>query len=122
MRYLGSQRGESRAGCLLWVLVLLAGGLLAAKVVPVKIATHQLKDFIEDIAERHPRWKQNYALDKIYRRARELELPLKKKEIKIKKNSRQMKVDIIIKVPIDLYFTDFVWKEEIHVDREIFII
>ena len=122
MSYLRSERGESRAGCLLWILVLLAGGLFASKVIPAKIATHQLKDFIEEIAERHPRWKQNYALDKIYRRSKELNLPIKKKEIKIKKNTRQMKVDIIIKVPVDLYFTEFTWTEEIHVDREIFII
>lgn len=121
MSYFGSQRGESRAGCLLWVLVLLAGILFSSKIIPIKIATHQLKDRVEDIAERHPRWKQNKVHENIYRRAKELELPIKKKDIKVKKNNQNMIVDITIKTPIDFYFTEFVWTEEIHIDRDIFL-
>lgn len=121
-RLLLSERGESRAGCLLWTLVLAAGILVSVRVVPVKIATIELQNKMEDAAQLMPRGTPRNFQDFIVQRAAELNLPITKKQVKVKKSTSRVVMDVSFTVPLDFIFTTYNWDISLHVDRDIFII
>ncbi len=121
MRRFG-QRGEGRIGCIFWVLVMAVGVLLALRVVPVKIATSQLKDHMEELAQLKPRGDQNFFASEIYNRARELDLPIDKKRIKVDKGPNRVIMDVELTVPLDFFVYTYNWEIKIHLDRDIFLI
>jgi len=120
MRRLGSQSGEGRAGCLLWVLVLLSGILVASRVIPVTIAKAELKDYIVDISQRHPRWTARRISKKLVDRAEELDLPLHKKNVKVRKTADRMVVELSFVTPLDFYVYTWNWNHHIEEARDIF--
>lgn len=121
MSYLRRQAGEGKLGFLFWMLVL--GMLLLAgfRVIPVKIATAQLKDHMEELAQLSPRGDSRYFSREIYNRARELDLPVEKKNIKVDKRPNRVIMDVDMKVPVDLLVTTYDWQIKIHVDRDLFL-
>ena len=117
----GTQRGEGTAGCLFWILILIVVGMVSAKVIPVKIAKMQLKDHMNEIAQRH-QWKNSDWFERsIYRRARDLDLDVKRNQIKVRKSDRRVRMDVEFRVPLDFGFYTYVWDVHISLDRDIFL-
>ncbi len=50
MKTVGSQRGESKIGCLFWAVAALLFAMVAVKVVPIKIASMKLEDHMHELA------------------------------------------------------------------------
>ncbi len=121
-KWLSSERGESRLGCVIWTIVLAAGILISVRVIPIKIATIELKDKMEDAAQLMPRGTVRQYQTFILQRAQELNLPVTKKEIKVKKYPNRVVMDVSFTVPLDLLITTYNWDISLHVDRDIFII
>ncbi len=121
-RRLLSERGESKAGCLIWTVVLAAGILISVRVIPIKIATIELKDKMEDAAQLMPRGTVKQYQTFIVQRAQELNLPVTKKEVKVKKYPNRVVMDVSFTVPLDLIVTTYNWDISLHVDRDIFLI
>lgn len=122
MRGFKYQRGEGRAGCIFWTLVLAAGIFVAAKIIPVKIATAELKDKMEEAAQLMPRGREKEFVDFIVANAVERDLPVTRKDVKVKKSNQRVTMDVSFTVPIDLIVTTYDWDIDLHVDRDIFII
>ncbi len=120
MRWLRSESGEGRAGCLMWILILVAGILVASRVIPVTIAKAKLKDYIVEISQVHSGWTARRITDKVYGRAVELKLPLEKKNIKVSKNSNRMIVNLNFVTPLDFYIYTFDWEHKIEEERDIY--
>ena len=121
-RIRNAQRGEGRLGCFFWLLLLGIGVLIAARVVPVKIAVAQLKDHMEDLAERHARGTSDQFQRSILQRAKELDLPVEPKHIVVKKSKKRAIMDVEFVVPLDFLVMTYEYEVKIHVDRDIFII
>ena len=51
MRHELRQRGEGRAGCIFWLAVLVVIALIGLKAVPVKYASAQLFDYMDEQAK-----------------------------------------------------------------------
>lgn len=115
------QRGEGRAGCVFWALLVVVAIFAGFKIVPVKIATAQLKDHMEELAQLSPRGTDRYFSSEIYTRARDLDLPVDKKRIKIDKRPNRVIMDVDITVPMDFIVTTYNWEIKIHVDRDLFL-
>ena len=121
MLRIGSQRGEGRAGCLFWVLLLLVGVMVGSKVIPIKIATMQLEDHMKDLARTAPRKPQRFFEKEIGNRARELDLQIPKDNIQVKKFENRVIMDVEFVVPLDFYVYEHQWNIKLYHDIDIFI-
>ena len=115
------QSGEGRLGCIFWIVLLVIGGFIASRMVPIKIATAELKDHMEELAATRPRGTSEDFRNSIYKRAQELKLPLQQKEISVQKDQNRAVMDVVFVVPVDLVVYTYPWKFNLHVDRPIFI-
>jgi hypothetical protein len=116
------QRGEGKAGCVFWILLLVAGVVVGLKIIPIEIAKGQLKDHIAELAQFQPHRTADFYQTAIFGRAQELGLPIEKKAIKVNKGPERIIVDIDVRVPVDLIVTTIQYRVRIFIDRDIFII
>ena len=121
MRRFGSQRGEGRIGCLFWILVLAIIALVAFRVIPIKIATMQLEDHIDDLVVAHPRKSQGFFEKEIRVRAEQLDLKIPKDQIKVRKTDERIIVDIRFTKTLDFIAFQHDWNIVIYEDLDIFI-
>lgn len=115
------QKGEGKAGCIFWLLLLGIGVFTAWQMVPPKIADMQLKDYVEELAQLEPRKSGEWFEQAILNRAKDLEIPLKKNDLKVDKTLRRVKVEMTYIVPIDFIVTTYKWKFEHKLERDIFL-
>ena len=114
-------RGEGKLGCIMWSAILLVVSFLALKVVPVQVAKMQLADFAEEMALTQPRQSVRDFERRILERADELDLPVEKRDIQIKKNNKRIIIDIEFTVVLDLVIMEYPWNTSIYLDRDIFL-
>lgn len=115
------QRGEGKAGCIFWALVFGVGGLIAFRMVPLKIADMQLRDHMDELAKLYPRKDGKWFTDSIHKRAKELRLPLKRKDIKVEKTKRRVRMQVKYTVPLDFLVYEKDWEMSHDMERDIFI-
>lgn len=117
----GRQAGEGRAGCVFWTLVALLFGLFAAEVVPIKMASMKLEDFMKELAMTQPRRPKEFFESEIFNKARSLDLEIPRKQIRVKKYTERVVMDVEFSVPVEVLTLSFDWDVKIHVDRDIFL-
>jgi len=115
------QRGEGKAGCIFWILVLGIGVFTAWQMVPPKIADMQLKDYVEELAQLEPRKSRDWFETAILNRAKDLDIPLKKQDLKVDKTLQRVKVEMSYVVEVDFIVTTYKWKFEHKLERDIFL-
>lgn len=122
MRRLRSQSGEGKAGCIFWILVLLVAVLAATRIVPVKISTMQLEDFMKELPMHYPTKQQSFYEREIANRAEQLRLNIPKEKIQVKKYSERLVMDVKFTVPLDFIIFEYGWNIQIYQDLDIFLI
>lgn len=115
------QRGEGKVGCVFWLLLMAIGVYTGWQMIPPKIADMQLKDYVEELAQLEPRRSGEWYQNAIMNRAKDLEIPLTKKGLKVDKTLRRVRVEIEYVVPINFIVTTYEWKFEHKLDRDIFL-
>ncbi len=115
------QAGDGKLGCILWSLVLIAGGLVAWKAVPVKIATSELYDYMVEQAK----WAGNTPSDvlqkRIVNKANELELSVDPKFVTVEKGGDKIRMNATFTVPLEFPGYTYEWDFDLQVERPIFI-
>ncbi len=114
--------GSGKLGCILWMLVLLAVVGIAAKLIPIKIRSAELYDFMEEQAMFAGRTKPEELKKRILRRAEELDLPLEKKNLIVERRAGRVRMRATYTVPIELPGYTFEWPFEHILDRPVFIV
>lgn len=114
-------RGEGNSGCIFYVLLALVVGFLAIKIVPHQVAKLQLKDYMKELAMTAPRQPARWFEQRIKDRCEDLRIPIDAKQIKVKKTQKRIVMDVSYTVMLDLVVTDYAMREEIHLDRDIFL-
>lgn len=122
MRGRNMQSGEGRLGCIFWIVILAIAAMIAMKVVPLKIATAELKDHMEELATTRPQGTGEGFTKSIYQRALDLKLPVAEKNISVQKNDQRVIMDVNFTIPVDLLVYTYEWKVNLHLDRPIFIV
>ena len=98
----GLRTGEGNVGCILWVLVLAIIGLICFKVIPVKIANAELLDYIETTSQHASKKETGEILRKRFlKKAAELELPVEKDDISVKKTNDAVRVELNYTIPLE---------------------
>ena len=84
---------------------------LGVKILPVRIAAYEFRDVLREEA-RYGAVRNNDATvaERILQRAVELEIPLEKKNLQVKRTQSQMIISARYEQPIDLKVTQYVYK------------
>ncbi|HLX09004.1 MAG TPA: hypothetical protein VKY89_14210 [Thermoanaerobaculia bacterium] len=118
------ERGEGNLGCILWAAALGLAVLIAVKMVPVKIASSQLYDFMEQQAQVAAAASPEAIAKSILDKARELDLPLAKEDLTVN-TARIMipkiKMRAVFTVPVDFPGYTYLWHFDHQVNRDIYI-
>jgi len=116
------QRGDVPVGCLVGGAVLLIVILVAIKVAPVVVNVGELDNKISVLADRANRREYNdrRILTEILQKAESLDLPVTKKNVKIKRTSSRIKITVIYDLPIEFPGYTFMWHKEHFQDRPLF--
>ena len=122
MRHREGQRGQARIGTIIWLLLFVAMVIVSKEMIPIKIKTAQLEDFMIDLAKFSTRETEDRLTRRIMDKAVELELPLRKEDVSVKKQSGRVRMKAAYAVTLEVPFYTYVWRFNHEVDRPIFII
>ena len=115
------EAGTGRVGCAIWLGLLAITIIVAAKVVPVKIKTSSFYDAMQEQAQ-FGSIKGDAAIQaELFRKAQELQLPLKKEDIKVRRDMSYVYVEVHYVMPIDFpIYGTYIWHEDDVVNRPLF--
>ncbi len=110
-----NERGEGRFGTMVGLLVLAITIYLGFKVVPVMIRSYEFRDYLEEQARFAAlRSDDDEVRDRVLRKARELELPVNGRDIRVNRGSNRFDINVKYTVPIKtpVYTYDWVFDEK----------
>ncbi len=93
MRRTRGIRGGANVGCIIWLVILGFVGYVLYKVVPVKIASSEFFDTMQEQASFGSIKDPKFIEYEILKKAEELQLPIKKDNLKITKTDETIKVE-----------------------------
>lgn len=116
------QRGESKLGCIVALIVFAAAVWVAIQTFPVVINAGELQSEIEAQAERAglPRHTNTHIRDRIVNKAEELHLPVTPDMVKIERRRRDITIHLEYTVELDYGFYTYRWHKVHDVMRETF--
>jgi hypothetical protein len=116
-----AEAGDSKIGCILWSLLLAIGVLAGVKMIPVKVKTSELYDFMVEQAK----WSANASEETVSRRivekGRELDLPFDQRQVKVEKLNDRIRMQVGFTVPIEFPGYTYDWVFDLRVERPIYI-
>jgi len=121
MKRLGAQSGEGRIGCIIWFALLGVGILIGSKMIPVKIATSELYDFMDEQAKWAATTPPEVLKNRIFQKARENDLPLDPKNLSVERYGDSIKMRAAFTVPVEFPGYVYYWDFDFQVNRAIFI-
>jgi hypothetical protein len=101
---LRSQRGGGTIKAILWTVVLVYGAFVAYKILPAYVAEYQLADKMQEQARFSVvnRYSEEQIRDNIYKVVKDLEIPVKREEIKIFSSQEVVRISMDYIIPVDL--------------------
>lgn len=122
MDRLQNHPGQGKVGCVLWLLVLLGFVAVCYKVIPVKIRSAELYDFMEEQAMFAGTTREEVLKKRILDRAKDLDLPVKAKDIKIERRGGRIRMRCTYTVPLEFPGYTYLWNFEHIIDRPVFVV
>jgi hypothetical protein len=119
-----SVRGGANLGCIVWLVILGFVGYVLWKVVPVKIASSEFFDVMQEQAAFGSIKDPKFIEFEILRRAGELQIPVTKDNLKITKARESITVEAHYEITIDFFngAYKYVWKFDPVVQRPLFAV
>ena len=103
-RRLRSQSGKGTLKAIVWTILLAYGAYAAYKIIPAYVAEYQLSDKMSEQARFAVvnRYSEDQVRDNIFKVAQDLEIPVKREEIKVVASSSVVRISTDYTVPVDL--------------------
>jgi hypothetical protein len=121
MSRINRERGEGRFGTLFAIVVLVVMVYLGFKFVPVMINSYTFKDFIEEEARfASVRRDDEEIKTRIYKKARELDLPITEEMILTERTSARFDIAVSYTVPIVTPVFTYQYKRDEKVSSPLF--
>jgi len=106
-----NEKGEGRIGLMITLIIVAVSIFLGVKVIPVRIAAYEFRDVLREEARYGAvRNSDDLVTKRILEKAAELEIPLKKQDLKVSRTPGQMVITASYEQPIDLKVTTYVYK------------
>lgn len=123
MRRRIAERGEGNLGCILWLLVLGLAVMISVKAIPVKIASAEMYDYMDELARSAGVNTTAENVKKaILQRAADLKLPLDKDKVTVVRNGDRLRMRVEYTVPVEFPGYTYHWRFVHELDRPIFIV
>lgn len=117
-----TQAGEGKIGCVLWALVLIVGVVIALEVVPIKVRSAQLYDFMEEQASGATYHYNSEAMKKrILAKAHDLDIPLDKDHLMVQRTGDRIQMKATYTIPAKFPGYTYYWKFDHEIDRALYI-
>ena len=110
MRNRRHERGEGNFGCLVGVVLLLIAGLIAYKMIPVKVKAADLRDTVQDYAKSAGQFSDKAIAEAIKSKAQSLGLPVTDDDITIQRRNSEIAVEVNYTVPVKFPGYTYNWK------------
>jgi hypothetical protein len=118
-----AERGEGNLGCIVWVLLLALGVLIAWKTIPVKMSSAEIYDYMDELARFSAGHEPPEDIKKqILARAYELRLPLDKEHVMVERVGDRIRMSIDYTFPVEFPGYTYNWHFHHELDRPIFIV
>ena len=117
-------RGAANVGCIVWLVILGFVGYVLYKVVPVKIASSEFYDVMQEQAAFGSIKDLKFIEFEILRKAQELQIPVTKDNLKITRVRESITVEAHYAITIDFFngAYKYVWKFDPVVIRPLFAV
>jgi len=107
-----AQRGAGRLKAIVWTALLVFIAYAAFKILPIYIAEYQLADKIQEeakfaVVNRH---SEDQIRDTVYKEVQELNIPVKREQIKVLASQQLVQISLDYTVPVDL----IVYRVDLH--------
>ena len=123
MRRRIAERGEGNLGCILWLLVLGLAVMISMKAIPVKIASAELYDYMDEVARSAGVNTTAESCKKaILQRAADLKLPVEKDMVTVVRQGDRLLMRAEYTVPVEFPGYTYNWHFVHELDRPIFIV
>jgi len=101
-----SQRGEGRLKAIVFTLVVIMAVYLAFKFVPPYVSEYQLQDKMQEQARFGivNRYSEEQIRDNVFKVVQDLELPIKREDIKVSVSLATVKISLEYTVPVEMFF------------------
>lgn len=117
------ERGEGNLGCIVWMVLLGIGVLIAWKTVPVKVKSAEFYDYMDEQAKFSAARATTDSLKKgLMDRAKQLDIPLERKDIDIELSRERVRMKVRYTIPVEFPGYTYNWDFEQEIDRPIFIV
>jgi len=114
------ERGEGRMGCLVALVLLCIVGLIAYRMIPIKVKTAELRDAVYDASKSAGQMKDKQIHGTILAKAKQLELPVNESDIIVKRTPNYIRVDVAYTVPVEFPGYIYNWKFNHHAENPVF--
>ncbi len=122
MRSLQTRYGQGKIGCVIWALVLIVFLTACWKIIPMKIKTAELYDFMEEQAQRATRTPSEAVKKNVLARAKDLGLPVGPKDVTVERRGGRVIITARYTVPIEFPGYTYVMEIDHVVDRPVFAV
>lgn len=117
------ERGEGNLGCIVWMVLLAIGVLIAWKAVPVKVRSAEFYDYMDELSKFSAARATADGLRKgLMDRAEKLDIPLERKNIEIELSRERVRMKVRYTIPVEFPGYTYNWDFEQEIDRPIFIV
>ena len=122
MKRAAAARGAANIGCIVWLAVLGLIGYALYKVVPVKVNNSNFYDFMQEEASFGSIKSVPQIEHEILAKAKELEIPVGKDELQIRKLRESITIEAHYEIVVDFFggAYKYVWKFDPVVSRPLF--
>ena len=119
-----SVRGAANVGCIVWLVILGLVGYILFKIVPVKIASSEFYDVMQEQASFGSIKDVKFIEFEILRKAQELQIPVTKDNLKVTRSREALTVEAHYEITIDFFngAYKYVWKFDPVVVRPTFAV
>lgn len=114
------ERGEGQFGCLVGIVIIVLVGLVAYRMIPIKVKAAELRDTIVDEAKSAGQHDNKRIRKAILDKAEQLELPVDDKDIQIERRSEMIRIEVNYTVPVEFPGYTYQWKFRHRTENPIF--
>lgn len=108
---MGNERGKGRVGFIVTLVVFLAGVFVAVRIVPVRIDGYQFKEVLREEARYAAVHRNDEAVvQRILDSAESMDIPLEKKNLKIRRTRVEVIISASYEKPVDLKLGTYTYR------------
>jgi hypothetical protein len=114
------ERGEGQFGCLVGLVLLLVAGLIAFKMIPIKVKAADMRETVVDEAKSAGQRNNAQILKGILHKAEECGFSVKESDVKIERTAANIRVEVRYTVPVEFPGYTYNWNFHHKAENPIF--